>query len=81
MQNIYILLESEYHGSDLKCMQNAYFIVPKCIFLHSKVVRKNHCSGSGAFMTPDSGSGIGFFLISDPGHQTYIFESLMAFFG
>jgi hypothetical protein len=33
----------------------------------------NSDPGSGAFMTPDTGSG--------PGSQTYIFESLVTFFG
>jgi hypothetical protein len=37
--------------------------------------------GSGAFLTLDPGSGIGFFSIPDPGSQTHIFHGLMANFG
>ncbi len=33
--------------------------------------------GSGAFLTLDPGSGIGFSRISDPGSQPHIFNSLM----
>ncbi len=36
--------------------------------------------GSGAFLTPDPGSGLQKFL-PDPGSQTYISESLMTIFG
>ncbi len=34
--------------------------------------------GSGAFLTPGSGSGIGFLRIPDLGSQTHIFESLVS---
>jgi hypothetical protein len=36
--------------------------------------------GSGAFLTLDPGSGIGFFRIPDLGSQTHIFESLVTIF-
>ncbi len=36
--------------------------------------------GSGAFLTPDPGSGIGFFQIPDLGSQTHIFEGLVTNF-
>jgi hypothetical protein len=37
-------------------------------------------SGSGAFLTLDPGSGIGFFRIPDLGSQTHIFDGLMTNF-
>jgi hypothetical protein len=33
--------------------------------------------GSGAFLTPGPGSGIGFFRVPDLGSQTHIFKSLV----
>jgi hypothetical protein len=36
--------------------------------------------GSGAFLIPGSGSGMGFSRISDPGSQTHNFESLVTIF-
>jgi hypothetical protein len=36
--------------------------------------------GSGAFLTPGSGIGFSESRISDPGSQTYIFESLVTIF-
>ncbi len=50
-------------------------------FFYIKSSVANPDPGSGAFLTLDPGSGIGFFRIPDLGSQTHIFDSLIKILG